>query len=169
MKKKLFSIAFVLEEFCSMLLSAKLFIYTDHINLIFATLNCHHIHCWHLFIDKYEPTSLYQHGKEDVCVDFLSYLQWWDVFPIPKGKNAPTVLWARISVMTLNSSNTFLNSHSLIPHLVDFNWIHEHHTLKMSLPLKQTNILVGTSMNTQMTNGVWCSSRLDSLTQWKMW
>ncbi len=59
MEKGLLSIVMVLEEFHSMLLGAELFIYTDHKNLTFATLNCCHILCWHLYVEEYGPTILY--------------------------------------------------------------------------------------------------------------
>ncbi len=93
MEKELLSIVMVLETFCSMLLGAELFIYTDHKNLTFANLNCCCVLCWKLFVEEYGPIILYHPGKKNVIADTFSQIPFCNELPILVGENGPVVLF----------------------------------------------------------------------------
>ncbi len=92
MEKEILSIVMALEEFCSILLGAELFIYTDHKNLTFANLNCCRVLCWQLYVEEYGPIILYHPHKKNLIANTFSQLPRRDVSPIPVGENAPVVL-----------------------------------------------------------------------------
>ncbi len=132
MKKELLSIVMVLEDFCSMLLDAELFIYTDHKNLTFAILNCGHVLCWQSCVEEYGPTILYHHGKKNVIANTFSHLPRHEVLPIPVGENAPVVILNFTSkVLDIRNDPDLLKCFLNLPlpkvaetNPVDFSWIH---------------------------------------------
>ncbi len=71
--KELLSNIMVLEEFCSVVLGTKLFIYTDHKYLTFAMLSFAmfftDIHLWMNVVC--DPTILYHPGKKDGIATFV--------------------------------------------------------------------------------------------------
>lgn len=74
----------VLEQFCSMLLNGKLFIYTDHKNLTINILNC----CC------YGSSILYHPGKKNIIANTNSNLivEMCCQLPISVGENGPFIL-----------------------------------------------------------------------------
>lgn len=104
MEKELLSIVMVLEQFHSMLLGAKLFIYTNHKNLTYANLNCLCILCWQLFVKEYGPTILYQPDKTNVIANTFFCLPRHNKLPNLVGEIGPIVLFDFTS-KGLNISN----------------------------------------------------------------
>ncbi len=105
MEKEL-SIVRVLEEFCSILFGAVIFIQDNHKNLTFASFICLCILCYHLYVEEYGANILYHLGKKNVIANSFSQLLRHDVLPIPVGQNSPlssltSPLKALISELTL--------------------------------------------------------------------
>ncbi|KAL7451511.1 hypothetical protein ACHAXS_000262 [Conticribra weissflogii] len=71
MEKELLSIAMVLETFHSILLVAKLFIYTNYKILTFANLNYCCILHWQSFVEEYGPPIIYHPGKKVIANSFF--------------------------------------------------------------------------------------------------
>ncbi len=143
MEKKLFSTAMVLGEFCFMLHGSLLFVYTNHKNLIFATLNCLHILCWKLYMEEYGPTIPYHPGKKNKISDTFSQLSHHGVLPIPVEGNAPVVLFNFISTgLDISEYRHQLQSFINLPlpditenNLVDLKWVHNQQNIGAELAM----------------------------------
>ena len=93
MKKELLAIFMVLREFRSMLLGAKINIYTDHKNLTFANFNTQRVLRWRYYVLRrvpYAPELFYLQGKLNVLAGVFSHLLMFDSLEIMEGKSLET-------------------------------------------------------------------------------
>ncbi len=157
-EKEFLAIALVLEEVCSMLLDAVLFIYTDHKNLTFDTLNCCCMLRWHLSMEEYGPIIIYHPGKKNVITNTFSRLLHCDVLPILVGKNVFVVLFDFAS-KGLNISDDpdlpkcFLNlplPNIAENHPVNLKWIQTQQNIGTKFATKLPATLINTSIRLLM-------------------
>ncbi|KAE8988442.1 hypothetical protein PR001_g22040 [Phytophthora rubi] len=84
---ELLSIVLLLREFRSLLLGQELHIFTDHLNLTYATFHDVHMIRWRLEIEEFGPIFHYVPGENNVVADALSRL--------PRTEEPPTELEER--------------------------------------------------------------------------
>ncbi|KAL7467128.1 hypothetical protein ACHAXS_007498 [Conticribra weissflogii] len=158
MEKELLSIIMILKEFRPMLLGAELFIYTNHKNLTFTTLNCWSVLCWQLYVEEYDPTILYHPGKKNVITHTFSHLPCCDVLPIPMGRNAPVVLLDFTSKgLDISYDPDLLEFFLNLPlpkvaetNPVDFAWMHAQQNIGTELATQQPSTQNDTSISLLM-------------------
>jgi transposase InsO family protein len=123
MEKELLAIVHVLKEFRSMLLGARLTIYTDHKNLTFRNLNSSRVLRWRLFLDEYDAVYKYIEGKHNVLGDAFSRLPRMD--SVTEGESSLTDFTDFSSSSDSTAQDCFLNLPAM-RNPTDARWLQEN-------------------------------------------
>jgi hypothetical protein len=130
MEKELLAIVSTLTEFRSMLLGAKIFVYTDHKNLTFRNLNSSRVLRWRLFLEDFDVSYAYVAGKENVLGDAFSRLPRLDDITVTEGKTSVSTM--EESLYSLLTDKSMLDSFLNLPtqkemrYPLDLRWIQEN-------------------------------------------
>ena len=131
MEKELLAIVSTLAEFRTMLLGAKIFVYTDHKNLTFKNLNSARVLRWRLFLEDFDVTYAYVAGKENVLGDAFSRLPRLDDVAITEGKTSVSSIEESLFSSLTDSKEMlecFLNlpTQQQMRYPLDLKWIQEN-------------------------------------------
>lgn len=129
MEKELLAIVSTLTEFRTMLLGAKIFVYTDHKNLTFRNLNSSRVLRWRLFLEDFDVSYSYVAGKENVLGDAFSRLPRLD--DITEGKK-PVSTVEELLFLSLTDNTMMLDCFLNLPtqqqmrYPLDLKWLQEN-------------------------------------------
>jgi len=132
MEKELLAIVATLTEFRSMLLGAKIFVFTDHKNLTFKNLNSSRVLRWRLFLEDFDVTYSYIEGKQNVLGDAFSRLPRLDDTAITEGKKSSASELEESLFFSLTDNkilfDCFLNlpTQQQMRYPLDLKWIQEN-------------------------------------------
>jgi hypothetical protein len=73
-EKEFLSIFETFREICSMLLGAKIHVYTDHHNLTYSKLSSQQVLCWRFFLEDFHPTFNYIASSDNKLTNALSHV-----------------------------------------------------------------------------------------------
>ena len=125
-EKKLLSIVKTFRQFRSMLLGARIFVYTNHRNLTHKlsqfTMQC--VLRWRLLLGEYRPTFAYLPGPQNIIADALSRVPTTLVHFLVNMPTAqpgrPSPVPGPLSTSHTNSFNSLLSSPDMASHLMDY-------------------------------------------------
>jgi transposase InsO family protein len=132
MEKELLAIVATLTEFRSMLLGARIFVFTDHKNLTFKNLNSSRVLRWRLFLEDFDVTYSYIEGKQNVLGDAFSRLPRLDDTAITEGKKSSASESEESLFFSLTDNkilfDCFLNlpTQQQMRYTLDLKWIQEN-------------------------------------------
>ena len=90
MEKGLLAIVMILREFRSILLGAKINIFTNHKNLTFANFDAQKVLRWRYYVEEYAPKLFCLQGKLNVLADAFARLPGFDSLEIMERKSLKT-------------------------------------------------------------------------------
>ena len=131
MEKELLAIVSTLAEFRTMLLGAKIYVYTDHKNLTFHNLNSSRVLRWRLFLEDFDVSYSYVAGKENVLGDAFSRLPRLDDVAPTEGKTSASQIEDSL-FFSLTDSELLLDCFLNLPpqrqmrYPMELRWIQEN-------------------------------------------